>query len=181
MEVQILALNINHKKEFLLKYPSFELKKEDINLLFLLTKYELLLTEQYFIDHLEPNLNIDLIVNWGGQPNKGSTGYTLSEEERELRSIKLRGREFSDFTKNLHKINMTGSKLSEETRLKMRVSHGGVAILCTNVENGEEILYSSKSEAALALECSIRTSTRRCEDKVTYKLKDKSYKLSYKN
>jgi hypothetical protein len=63
MEVQILTLNINHEKEFMLKYPSFELNKDYINILFLLTKYELLLTEQYFINHLQPNLNIQYSIN----------------------------------------------------------------------------------------------------------------------
>lgn len=67
MEVQILTLNINHEKQFMLNSPAFNLDDEDLNLLFLLTKYELLLTEQYFIDHLNPSLNIDFLVNWGGQ------------------------------------------------------------------------------------------------------------------
>jgi len=146
-----------------------------------LSKYELLLTEQYFIDHLKPNLNVDLIVNWGGQPNKGSTGYTLSEEERELRSIKLRGREFSEFTKDLHKTNMTGTKLSDTTRMKMQDSYGGVAILSTQIDNGDQITYSTKSAAALALGCSIRTITRRCENGQSYYFKGKLYILSYKN
>lgn len=181
MEVQVLALNINHEKQFMLNFPSFEFNHEDTDLLFLLSKYELLLTEQYFIDHLKPNLNVDLIVNWGGQPNKGSTGYTLSEEERELRSIKLRGREFSEFTKDLHKTNMTGTKLSDTTRMKMQDSYGGVAILSTQIDNGDQITYSTKSAAALALGCSIRTITRRCENGQSYYFKGKLYILSYKN
>lgn len=181
MEVQVLALNINHEKQFMLKFPSFEFNREDTDLLFLLSKYELLLTEQYFIDHLKPKLNVDLIVNWGGQPNKGSTGYTFSEEERELRSIKLRGREFSEFTKDLHKTNMTGTKLSKIIRMKMQDSYGGVTILSTQIDNGDQITYSTKSAAALALGCSIRTITRRCEDGQSYNFKDKLYILSYKN
>jgi len=94
---------------------------------------------------------------------------------------KMRGRLTSEFTKNLHKINRTGTIQSEETRLKMRISHGGVVIICSNIENREEIIYSSKSEAALALECSIRTVSRRCEDNAIYRFKGNSYKLSYKN
>lgn len=62
MEVQILTLTNNHEKLFMIKYPSFELNKDHMDILFLLTKYELLLTEQYFIDHLQPNLNIDQVV-----------------------------------------------------------------------------------------------------------------------
>lgn len=181
MEVQVLALNISHEKQFMLKFPSFELNKDNINILFLLTKYELLLTEQYFIDHLQPNLNLDLIVNWGGQPNKGSLGYSLSEEEKELRSLKLRGRKFSEFTKDLHKINMTGIKLPDITRIKMQDSYGGVTILSTQIDNGDQIIYPTKSAAALALGCSIRTITRRCEDNKSYNFKGKLYILSYKN
>jgi hypothetical protein len=139
-----------------------------------------LLTEQYFIDHLQPNLIFELVVNWGGQPNKGSLGYSFSEEEKKLRSFRLRGREFSEFTKNLHRDNMTGKKLSNETRNKMRDSHGGVTIICTNRENGEQIIYPTKSAAALALECSIRSISRKCGIKDTYKFKGKTYILSYK-
>jgi hypothetical protein len=45
---------------------------------------------------------------------------------------------------------MTGKKLSDETRIKMRDSHGGVTIICTNADNGEQIIYPTKSAAALA-------------------------------
>lgn len=76
---------------------------------------------------------------------------------------------------------MTGTKLSDETRTKMRDSSGGISILCTNVENGEQVIYPTKSAAALALECSIRTITRKCENNDAYKFKGKSYILSYKN
>lgn len=181
MEIQILTLNVNHEKQFMLNYPGLELNDEDINLLYLLTRYELLLTEQYFIDHLNPTLNIDFIVNWGGQPNKGSTGYIHSEEQRELRSISMRGREITEFTKNLHKLNMEGAILSEKTRAKMQDSAGGVKILITQIDNGEQTIYLTKSAAAKALGCSIRTITRRCEDGQFYKLNNKSYVLSYKD
>jgi group I intron endonuclease len=181
MEIQILTLNINHEKQFMLNYSGLELNDEDINLLYLLTRYELLLTEQYFIDHLNPTLNIDFIVNWGGQPNKGSTGYIHSEEQRELRSISMRGREITEFTKNLHKLNMEGTTLSEKTRAKMQDSAGGVKILLTQIDNGEQTIYLTKSAAAKALRCSIRTITRRCEDGQLYKLNNKSYVLSYKD
>lgn len=181
MEIQILTLNVNHEKQFMLNYPGLELNDKDINLLYLLTRYELLLTEQYFIDHLNPTLNIDFIVNWGGQPNKGSTGYIHSEEQRELRSISMRGREITEFTKNLHKLNMEGAILSEKTRAKMQDSAGGVKILLTQIDNGEQTIYLTKSAAAKALGCSIRTITRRCEDGQLYKLNNKSYVLSYKD
>jgi group I intron endonuclease len=181
MEIQILTLNINHEKQFMLNYPGLELNNEDVNLLYLLTRYELLITEQYFIDHLNPTLNIDFIVNWGGQPNKGPTGYIYSEEQRELRSISMRGREITEFTKNLHKLNMEGANFSEKTRAKMQDSAGGVKILLTQINNGEQTIYLTKSAAAKALGCSIRTITRRCEDGQLYKLNNKSYVLSYKD
>jgi group I intron endonuclease len=94
---------------------------------------------------------------------------------------KMKDKNISEYTKNLHRINRTGITVSKDTRSKMKTSYGGVTIICTNIENGEEIIYLTKSAAALALECSIRTISRRCEDNIIYKFKDKSYKLSYKN
>jgi len=94
---------------------------------------------------------------------------------------KMRNKDISEDTKNLHRINRTGITFSKETRFKMQASYGGVVILCTNIESGEERIYPTKSAAALALECSIRTISRRCEDNTIYTFKDKSYKLAYKN
>jgi hypothetical protein len=93
---------------------------------------------------------------------------------------KMKSKDINDYTKELYRINKTGITQSEETRYKMKISYRGV-IISTNIENGEEITYSTKSAAALALECSIKTISRRCEDGVIYKFKNKSYKLVYKN
>jgi group I intron endonuclease len=82
MEVIILTLVEDHAKAFKLKYPHLDLTQQDSDLLFLLTKYELLVTEQFCIDKLQPTLNINLLVNWGGQPNKGATGYQVSEDQK---------------------------------------------------------------------------------------------------
>ena len=63
----------------------------------------------------------------------------------------------------------------------MQDSYGGVTILSTQIDNGDQIIYSTKSAAALALGCPVRTITRRCEDGKSYYFKGKYYILSYKN
>jgi len=119
MEIFVLALIKDHTKTFQSLYPNFKLTQQDLDLLFLLIKYELLVSEQFCIDKLLPSLNIDLLVNWGGQPNKGSTGFQFSEEKKLEWSFNLMGRKFSDFTKNLHRNNMIGITFFAETRAKM--------------------------------------------------------------
>lgn len=81
MQVQVLTFVPNYTKEFMSLNPSLQLKLRDFELLFLLTKYHLLVVEQFCIDSLQPTLNCDSLVNWGGQPNKGGTGYKHSEAE----------------------------------------------------------------------------------------------------
>ena len=181
MEIIILTIVKDHEKEFKLKYPNFHLTEQNSALLFLLTKYELLITEQFCIDNLQPTLNINLLVNWGGQPNKGSTGYQVPEDEKLERSLNLRGREFSSFTKELHRKNMTGSTLSDETRTKMSQSRGGVKLLVTQVDSGEQIKFSTKSAAATFFQISVRTITRKCEDGKLFVFNNKSYVFSYDN
>lgn len=121
----------------MLNFPAFILNDEDLNLLFLLTKYELLLTEQYFIDHLNPSLNIDFLINWGSQLNKGATDYIHSKEQREIRFISMRDRKIFEFTKKLHKDNMKNNIFSNKTKVKMQNSARGVKILFTQIDNGE--------------------------------------------
>lgn len=43
---------------------------------------------------------------------------------------------------------------------------------CTNIENGEEIVYLTKSVTALALECSIKSIFKRYEDNTIYIFKE---------
>jgi hypothetical protein len=62
-----------------------------------LTRYELLVIEQYCIDLFQPELNINMIVNIGGLPNKGATGYKVSEQIKAQISANLMGRNFSFF------------------------------------------------------------------------------------
>jgi hypothetical protein len=111
MQVHILIFVPDYTKKFMIMNPSLQLNLRDLELLFLLTKYHLLVAEQFSIDTLQPTLNCDLIVNWGGQPNKGGTGYKHSEAEILRRSLDLRGRSFSEQTKDLHRQNRLGTTL----------------------------------------------------------------------
>lgn len=78
MGIQIIALLPVHEKE----YPNSTLNRGAKEILYLLTKYELMISEQFFIDKYKPSLNVHLLVNNGGLPNKGGAGYKVSEEER---------------------------------------------------------------------------------------------------
>jgi hypothetical protein len=94
---------------FLLVISQNRLNKNHViyleNVLNLLTKYELLITEQYCIDTLKPNLNLDLIVNVGGLTNKGASGYIVLEEELFKRSQNLINGTFSEETL-INKLNL---------------------------------------------------------------------------
>jgi hypothetical protein len=130
-----------------------------------------LVAEQFCIDTLQPTLNCDLLVNWGGQPNKGGTGYKHSEAEVLRRSLDLRGRSFSVRTKELHRKNLLGTKATAKTRAKLALNTQGVAICATQLNTGQTITFKTKSEAATFFECSLRTISRRCEDGKPYAFK----------
>lgn len=66
MEIQIIALLPVHEKE----YPNSTLNIVAKEILYLLTKYELMISEQFFIDKYKPSLNVYSLVNYGGLPNK---------------------------------------------------------------------------------------------------------------
>jgi hypothetical protein len=113
-----------------------------------LTKYHLLVVEQFSIDTLQPTLNHDLIVNWGGQPNKGGTGYKHSEAEVLRRSLDLKGRSYSELTNNLHRQNRLGVKATTETKTKIALNNQGVAVCATQLGTGQTLSFKTKSEAA---------------------------------
>jgi hypothetical protein len=91
----------------------------------------------------------------------------------------LRGRGFYDFTKELHRNNMTGSIFSAETRARMSQSKGGIKLLITQVDTKKQIKFATKSAAATFFQISLRTITRRCEDDKPFVFNNKSYILSY--
>src|SRR6185437_11377394 len=140
--------------------PSVQLHLRDHELLFLLTKYHLLIAEQFCIDILQPTLNCDLLVSWGGMLNKGATGYKHTEAETLKRSLDLRGRSYSEHTKDLHRQNRLGSKATEATKAKLALATQGEAVCATQLGTGQTISFKTKSEAATFFECSLRTISR---------------------
>lgn len=164
LQIKVLTLLPNHKKDFENLYPNITLNPSIIEVLENLTRYELLITEQFCIDVYKPKLNISTIVNFGGLPNRGSTGYTLSEEDKAKRSSNIIGRTFSAKTIELIRYKITGKILSAETRLKMSASHGGVKVFVYSKDYYKKEEYPTKTIAATALNISIRTLDRRCKD-----------------
>jgi group I intron endonuclease len=177
MKVQILTLVPNYTKEFMNLNPSIQLNLRDLELLFLLTKYHLMIAEQFCIDILQPSLNCDLLVNWGGMSNKGGTDFKHSEAECLRRSLDLRGRSYSEQTKDLHRQNLLGSKATAETRAKLSLNTQGVSVCATQLGTGQTISFKTKSEAATFFECSLRTISRRCQDGKPYAFKGSHYTL----
>jgi len=168
MKLQILTFIPDYTKEFMKLNPSLQLNLRDYELLYLLTKYHLLVAEQFCIDTLQPTLNCDLLVNWGGQLNQGGTGFKHSEAEVLRRSLDLRGRSYSEHTKDLHHQNRVGTKATAETRAKLALTTQGVAVYAAQLETGQTISFKTKSEAATFFECSLRTISRRCQDGKPY-------------
>jgi hypothetical protein len=117
MQVQVLTFVPNYTKEFMKMNPSLQLNLRDF--FCLLIKYHLLVAEQFSIDTFQPTLNCDLIVNWGGQPNKGGTGYKHSEAEILWRSLDLRGRSYSELTKYIHRQNLLVLKLLQKLKPRL--------------------------------------------------------------
>ena len=101
-------------------------------------------------------------------PNKGGTGFKHSEAETLRRSLDLRGRSYSEHTKDLHRQTRIGAKASAKTRAKLALATQGVAVCATQLGTGQTISFKTKSEAATFFECSLRTISRRCQDGKPY-------------
>lgn len=164
MEIRVITLLPNSELLFRNLNPNLNLTNDEIKLLNLLTKYELLITEQYCIDTLKPNLNLDLIVNVGGLTNKGASGYIVLEEELFKRSQNLINRTFSEETIKLIQNKITGRTLSQETKDKMSLSSGGVKVYLYSSDKKYKVEYETKSKLASELNISLRTLSRRLID-----------------
>jgi group I intron endonuclease len=164
MEIRVITLLPNYELLFKNLYPNHNLTNDQIKVLNHLTKYHLLITEQYCIDNLNPSLNLDIIVNAGGLTNKGASGYVVPEEELFKRSQNLMGRTFSDETIKLIQDKIRGRTLSQETKDKMSLSSGGVEVYLYSFDYKSMKKYNSKSELALELGISLRTLGRRIND-----------------
>ena len=159
----IICIIINHVNNFSEKYPHYILTDIDKLILEDLTNYELTVAEQINLDYYKPTLNSSLLANWSSY-NLGSTGYTRSKELNENSSLSLLNRQFTIKTKELHKKNNTGKKLSVLTRLKMSKSHGGVIVKLLDVQTKDIIVFKNKSLIAKELNISLRTVSRWIDD-----------------
>jgi hypothetical protein len=159
----VLALVPNHLAAFLLQIPGQTMTSQEQELLELLTLYHTTFVEQFFMDLINPALNTEKLAN-ASSPNLGATGMVRSPEFRETVSIAHLGRTYNQATLDLHRVNMQGTILSDETRAKMSDSYGGVSTYVMDQVTLEVSSYSTKSDAATALGISIRTLSRWAEN-----------------
>ena len=145
------------------KYPDFILNEKDLSILQDLTYYELTVAEQLNLDYYRPTLNTSLMANWSTY-NVGSTGYIRKKEVNSKLSLSFLNRSFTDKTKELHKINNTGRKLSDLTKIKMSKSQGGVIVNLLDVNTNEIIVFKNKTLVAKELNISLRTVSRWIND-----------------
>lgn len=91
----------------------------------------------------------------------------------------MRGRKFTPSTIELIKLKASGKQPSAETRRRMSASSGGVRVYVFNLQLVKCNEYPTKSAAAKALGCSIRTVDRRCKDGKPYSTEGGPYILSF--
>jgi group I intron endonuclease len=163
--LEIYSFVNNHLKEILNLEPNYSLTSIDIDLLNKLTAYELTILEQAYMQLLDTSYNIQIYSNWGGGKNKGASGSVRSDIFKNNLSETFIGRNYENHTISLHRKNMLGKKFSEDIRLKMSESHGGVVIHYYSNTNQKFGTFSNKSLAAKNLGISIRTVTRWAESR----------------
>lgn len=124
-----------------------------------LTSYELTVAEQLNLDLYKPTLNTSLLANWSTY-NVGATGYIRKSETNDKLSLSFLNRSFTKKTKELHRENKIGTKLSDLTKIKMSKSHGGVIVNLLDLNTNEIIVFKNKSLVAKELNISVRTVSR---------------------
>jgi hypothetical protein len=135
------------------------LTEYEVELLKELNKYHLTLLEQFYLDNIDPSLNLQPLAN-ASSWNLGATGHQRDDDFRTNLSNLHMGRQFTDSTKELWRSQMTGYKLSQETRNRMSVSAGGVLVYVQDVNNGKVTVFKTKTEACEFLGTSMRTLSR---------------------
>lgn len=160
LSLYLIPERCNHLNNFSKLNTEIELTPLDLSILNKLSFYEITIIEQAFIQELDSSYNMQIYSNFGGIKNKGSKGLVKDEKFKEFLSLEYQGREFSDFTKNQHRDNMTGKRFSTEIREKMSNSHGGVIIYYYSFTTQKFGSFTNKSTAAAELNVSIRTVTR---------------------
>ena len=167
----------NHVDVFAEKFKNHILTDNDLVLLKDLTSYELTVAEQLCLDFYEPSLNGSFLANWSTY-NVGSTGYVRSKKMNSNLSLSFLNRTFSESTRELHKKNNLGKKLSEATKLKMSKSSGGVGVTLISFINESECIkkeFKTKSILAKELNISLRTVNRWIEDGKIHSTKSSKY------
>ena len=130
----------------------------------LLTSYELTVIEQIYLDTFNPSLNSRLLANWSSY-NAGPKGYIRTSEANGKLSLAFLNRRFSIDTKELHRKNNTGKKLSSLIKSKMSTSARGVTVKLIDVSsNNSIVVFKNKSLLAKELNISLRTVNRWLED-----------------
>jgi len=134
--LNIICITPNHVNEFSEQFPDYILTEEDIDILEDLNYYELTVAEQLNLDYYKPTLNTSLLANWSSY-NIGASGYVKTPEANDKFSLSFLNRSYTEDTKNLHKVNKTGTKLSDSTKIKMSKSHGGVTVKLLDLNTNE--------------------------------------------
>lgn len=93
--------------------------KEEYDFLFDLTLYELTIAEQVYVDAIQPSLNGSFYANWSSY-STGSKGYIRDEESNINLSLSFLNRPYNQATKDLHRKNRTGIKVSVRSRNKKK-------------------------------------------------------------
>ena len=162
--LNILRVTPNHVNNFAENFPNYVLTDKDLKILQLLTSYELTVIEQIYLDTFNPSLNSSLLANWSSY-NAGPKGYIRTSEANGKLSLAFLNRRFSIDTKELHRKNNTGKKLSSLIKSKMSTSSGGVTVKLIDVSsNNSIVVFKNKSLLAKELNISLRTVNRWLED-----------------
>jgi group I intron endonuclease len=162
--LSILRVTHNHVNNFSENFPNYVLTDKDLKILQLLTSYELTVIEQIYLDNVNPTLNSSLFANWSSY-NIGSKGYIRTSESNKNLSLAFLNRKYSIDTKELHRKNNTGKRLSSLTKSKMSTSSGGVTVKLIDVNSKNSIVeFKNKSLLAKELNISLRTVNRWLED-----------------
>jgi len=163
-KLNILFLVPNHVKLFSESNPNYIITEEELLVLMDLISYELTIAEQLQLDFYKPNLNGSSLANWSSY-NTGSTGYIRSDELNDELSLSFLNRNFSDYTKELHRKNRTGKVLDEHTKSKISKGHGGLVVYLVDINSNSKIIeFKTKTLLSKELKISMRTINRWLDD-----------------
>jgi hypothetical protein len=85
------------------------------------------LLNKLHLDYYKPTLNGSLLAYWSTY-NTGATGYIRSDELNDELSLSFLNRNFTEYTKELHRKNNTGKILSASTKAKISKGRSGIPV-----------------------------------------------------